>query len=58
MCVCSEVISETVLMRNAVQTSWILDVNFSSSLCLWRDCLNYHLGNVCEIKVGKGSRLA
>lgn len=54
----SEVISERVIMKDAVQISWILYVSFPPSVCLWFESLNYHSGTVCEIKVEKGSRLA
>lgn len=58
MCICSEVISKTAITRKTVQTSWILDVNFFSlRVCLWFECLDYHLGNICEIKMERESRL-
>lgn len=58
MYICSEVISTTVTMRNAVQISGLLHVNFSPSVCLCFESLHYHSGTVCEMKVEKGSRLA
>lgn len=54
----SEVISETVVMRNAIQISWTLDVSFPPGVCLWFESLNDHLGTVCEVKVKRGSCLA
>lgn len=59
MCIYSEVTSKTAITRNAVQACWILNVSiFPPSVCLWFECLNYHVGRVCEIKVEKESRLA
>lgn len=34
MYICSEVMSTTVIMRNTVQISGLLHVNFSPSVCL------------------------